>query len=111
MPPDWIFVEADPQGRTVGLARKKFEDKICVLHPGFPPEAIAETIRNPDVITENEGHDSTNYWQFVPSRRFYRMVAAKPRAEGHAPGYSVPTAYLPTSPPTGRIIWQKQTAP
>ncbi len=110
---EWLFVANDPEGRTVGLTKSKFEKKIAVFHPGFTPERIKETIEAPDVITDNEDHDSVNYWVFVHERRYLRMVAAKPRGVNCDPGYAVSTAYFPGtgSRPTGRVRWQKPTKP
>lgn len=111
---EWLFVTEDPEGRHVGLKRETFEHHIQPLHPGVSPEAIKSTIETPDLITENDVHGSVNYVASVPGRRqFFRLVAARRRddEEGKEPRYVVCTAFPRSTPPSGRILWQRPTTP
>ena len=106
-PTDLLFQAIDPQGRSVGLARKTFETHIYGRHPGMSPDAIRAAVEDPDVIIENLDHGSINYLVRMGRGR-YRMVAAKRHAHRN-PDWEVATAYPRSIPPHGnlRVLWTR----
>src|ERR1700752_2764288 len=95
----------DPQGRSVGLYKRTWEEKILRDHAGVQLAWVESTIEDPAFIVQNDVHGSINYLEFVSIRRF-RLVAAKPR-ENQNPQYVVVSAYPTSILPIhhGRIIW------
>jgi len=97
----------DPEGRSVGLYKRTWENKILRDHGFVELEWVKDLIERPDFIIENDVHGTLNYLKSVNIRRF-RLVSAKPRPTQNPP-FVVVTAYPLAIPPfhQGRKIWTR----
>jgi len=97
-------------GRKVGLNEGAWYHSRWERGHGTSQEDIRDTIEHPDRLIEDTQNGTINYLKFVPARKFFRLVGVREKP-GREPSFQVATAFGRSTPPPGKVLWQKPLKP